>query len=132
VSNRPLGRPFVRGQSGNPGGRKRGAERRFRDVAEARVYTAKDGTEYTGLDAMAHVLLDIAYDHREGARDRLAAVSTYVDRGWGRVKQEVELSSDGAQTQAIDWSKYSVEEQAQYLELALRLGAIADDGTTEH
>lgn len=91
---------WTKGQSGNPGGRKRGVEKWFRKVAEERVYIAKDGTKYTGLDALAHVLLDIAYDHDEQARDRRAAVDSFVDRGWGKVKEQHEITGGMTPEQA--------------------------------
>jgi len=140
----PYGKGFPKGVSGNPGGRKRGAERRFRDVVESRKYTAKDGSEHTGLDALAHVLLDIAFDHEERAHSRIHAACRYVDRGWGAVKQSVQITADTqtAVTDDFDPTKMSdtqLREALGAIGTLKRLGAVAaaedapaDGGPTEH
>lgn len=137
-----IGRPFKPGETGNAGGRPRGAERRFRDVAKTRTYQAKDGTQHTGIDALAQVLLDIAFDEKEKARDRVQAACKYVDRGWGAVKQSVEITNDALQADAaeIDPKKMTdseLREAIGAIRTLKRLGVAAaqeqpGDKPTEH
>lgn len=83
---------FKPGQSGNPDGRLKGVEKRARAVIEARSYKAHDGQTYTGLEALIHLYLDIAFDETQMAKDRLKAGETAVDRGFGKVKESVEVT----------------------------------------
>ncbi len=69
-SNRNL-RPWVKGQSGNPGGRPKGIEARAREYTE---------------EALA-VLVAAMSD--PDPRTRIAAASALLDRGWGKAKQTV-------------------------------------------
>lgn len=134
---------FQPGKSGNPGGRKRGAEKRARDVVESRQYVAKDGSTYSGLDALLHVLLDIAFDQGERAHSRIHAACRYVDRGWGAVKQSVQITADAqaAGRDDLDPAKMSdsdLREALGAIGTLKRLGAVAaeadgaNDGPTEH
>lgn len=125
---------FVKGISGNPGGRKRGAERTFREVAEQRVYVAADGVEYRGIHALAHVLLDIAYSKDEQARDRARAVEMFIDRGWGKVKDTVVVES--SETPTVDWRSVPMKDREEILGAICKLQEIVGDGApdspTEH
>ena len=87
-----MGPRFVKGVSGNPGGRKKGVERRYREVVEVNEYTARNGQTYKGVDALVMVLLDIATNPAELGSYRRAAVDSIVDRGWGKVKEQHEIS----------------------------------------
>lgn len=80
------------GQSGNPGGKPKGLERRVREIV---------GPD---LDAMITALVDIALARGNmgaGAkvRDRVAAASLVLNRGWGAPKQTVVVESDQPTTE---------------------------------
>lgn len=85
---------FKPGQSGNPGGRAKGAEKTAREVAEGRSYTDAAGIIHTGAAAMVAVLLDLALDPNGKSRDRREAAVAVLDRGWGRPKQVVDIKSE--------------------------------------
>jgi hypothetical protein len=117
--------------SGNPGGRPKGVERRFREVVESRVYVAKDGTEHTGLDALANVLLDIAYDQKEQAKDRRAAVADFTDRGYGKVKDTVVI--EGAEQRPVNWRAVPESDREDMLSAVQKLLAYTEPAAdTEH
>jgi len=75
---RPIGRPFVKGQSGNP----RGRPRRDYDLAElARAHTP----------AALATLAEIMSDKSAQPSARVAAASAILDRGWGKAPQSLDL-----------------------------------------
>lgn len=69
--------PFVKGQSGNPGGRPKA----LRDVIEA----ARAHTQ----DAIA-TLASITTNPEAPEAARISAATALLDRGWGRPKQTIE------------------------------------------
>ena len=69
---RVIGRPFQPGQSGNPGGRPRGAAAIAREVCGG------------SPEKLASALLGIVEDPNARARDRIAAAAELWDRGWGK------------------------------------------------
>lgn len=74
----PKGRPFQKGQSGNPGGR----PKVIGEIRElAREYTAE----------AFETLTQIMGDEDAPAAARVAAVQTILDRGWGKPAQHVEV-----------------------------------------
>jgi hypothetical protein len=125
------------GKSGNPGGRIKGAERIARDAAEARSYTDAEGNTHTGLSALVACLIDIAFDKNEAARDRIVAASSAADRGWGKPKQAIEVTSTEQPTETRPASEMTDEEISQALDAIdtlKRLGAVAadDDAPAAH
>ena len=77
------GRPFVAGQSGNPGGRPKA----LKGVEEAaRAHTTR---------ALA-VLVEVMNSKKSPAVARNQAASILLDRGWGKPKQtqEIEVRAD--------------------------------------
>lgn len=80
---------FVKGQSGNPGGRGKGIERQFREwLAE----TTKDGK--VRLDAFLVRLEDIAL-HGEG-HQAISAMKLAFERAYGHPKQNVDMTVGSA------------------------------------
>ncbi len=113
----PGGVTFKKGQSGNPGGREKGAERRAKEAAEAREYIADDGQKYTGREALYHALLDIAFDRDEKARDRTGAIVAFLDRVDGKPKQAVSVSGevDPANLALLDALRMTPHERRAHL-----------------
>ena len=72
----PRGRPFQKGQSGNPGGRPK-------VIAEIRDL-AREQTEET-----MKVIMAIRDDTKAPAAARMAACNSLMDRGWGRPAQTI-------------------------------------------
>ena len=71
---RVVGRPFTKGQSGNPSGRARGIE------ARAREYTEE------ALQALVAAL--------HNPRERVSAAIALLDRGWGKPQVNIKSEHD--------------------------------------
>lgn len=99
---------FQPGQSGNRGGRPKGARRIAREAAEAREYTAGDGKSYRGGEAMMHVLIDIATSSTSKDRDRREAANSVLDRMWGKPAQRVDVTE--TPTSTIDFDSMTDEQ----------------------
>jgi hypothetical protein len=75
--------PFMKGQSGNPGGRARTKTEDGRTLSElAREHT----------DAAVACLVTVMKDDQAPHSAKVAASSAILDRGWGRPKQEADVS----------------------------------------
>jgi hypothetical protein len=85
---RQIGRPFLPGQSGNPGGRPKGVARTVREVCGGSPLRLAQG------------LLEIAEDPKVRPRDRIAAYSELLDRGWGKAPVFAEI--EGADPLEMD------------------------------
>ncbi len=72
----PVGRPFKKGQSGNPGGRPKA-------IAEVRAL-AREQT-----DKAVKTLISIMDNSKAADAARAAAANSLLDRGWGRPAQVV-------------------------------------------
>lgn len=84
----PEGRRFQKGQSGNPGGRPKGF---LSLMKEAQVY---------GQEALDFIV-NILRDEEKHDRLRLDAARELLDRGFGKPKQNMELSGEGLTIQVI-------------------------------
>jgi hypothetical protein len=84
----PIGRPFRPGQSGNPGGRPKGVARTVREVCGGSPLLLAQG------------LLEIAEDPGVRPRDRIAAYSELLDRGWGKAPAFADI--EGADPLELD------------------------------
>jgi Family of unknown function (DUF5681) len=69
---RRIGKPFQPGQSGNPGGRPKGAARIAREACGGSPLK------------LAQVLIEIVDDQKARPQDRISAVRELWDRGWGK------------------------------------------------
>ena len=79
--------PFVKGQSGNPGGRAKIALPDGRTLTEiAREHTPK----------AVQALVDVLGNAEASDAAKVSAATALLDRGWGRPKQDlgIELKSD--------------------------------------
>jgi hypothetical protein len=72
---------FIKGTTPNPGGRPAGVAALFRSGT-------KDGKE------VFDILIGIARDIETPAKQRIEACELILDRGWGKVAQEMKLGSD--------------------------------------
>lgn len=114
----------MKGQSGNPGGRKRGVERMFQDL----IGKLEHGDQ-KGFEALIARLAKIAFTGAD--RDSVAAIKLMFERALGHPQQEVEITGDpsaSAQTPAIDWGKVPIDLRRQLL-AALKEPAL--DGPAE-
>jgi hypothetical protein len=66
--------------SGNPSGRPKGLERRFRELVDE--------------EELPMFLLNVIRDENERTRERLEAPRIYLGRGWGKAPQVVDLSAN--------------------------------------
>jgi hypothetical protein len=119
---------FKPGQSGNPGGREKGAERRAKEALERREYIARDGQKYTGRDIPLQVLIDIATNEKEKARDRAAASIALLDRTEGKPRQAVDVTGD-VQLNSVPASALRPLTEEQLAALAVVDEGLGDDGT---
>lgn len=118
---------FKPGQSGNPGGREKGAERRAKEALERREYFARDGVRYTGREIPLQVLIDIATNEKEKARDRVAASIALLDRTEGKPRQAVDLAGD-VQVSGVPPSAMRPLTEEQLHALAIVDEGLGDDG----
>jgi hypothetical protein len=126
---------FKPGQTGNPGGRPKGLERTAREALALRVYQAKDGKTYTGDEAALQCLLDMGFDDKHNARERIAAFKEVFDRGHGKAKQAVNVTRDAAAVATMprdpaEMTDTEVREALAAIGTLKRLAVVGGD--TEH
>lgn len=78
---------FVKGKSGNPEGRRVRSEDEKKLIAAAREYT----------EEAVSVIVRVLRKSRSN-KDRLKAAEMLLDRGWGKPRQEVNLTDDEGNT----------------------------------
>jgi hypothetical protein len=76
------GNGFKPGQSGNPGGRPKGIAKTVRETCGG------------SPERLAQVLLEIAENPKGRDRDRIAACSELLDRGWGKAPAFAAMEAD--------------------------------------
>lgn len=80
--------PFVKGQSGNPGGRPK-------ELGHVRELARKHTEE------AIQTLAAIMRDKNENSRARVAAAEAILDRGWGKPTQPVAGDGDGGPLRVV-------------------------------
>lgn len=76
---RTVGRPFKKGQSGNPGGQPKGLVRLIREKTQE------------GATLVAFMLQVFEGEHDAKLADRMAAATWLSDRGFGKPAQAIEV-----------------------------------------
>lgn len=109
------GRPFKKGQSGNPGGLPK-------TVAEVRQVARQWTT------AAIDTLVEVMQDKSAPAASRVMAASTILDRGHGKAPQHVSVT----ETPLDKLDPATLAALAAALEGAEELVAGGDEGTTRH
>lgn len=92
---RGVGRPFVKGQSGNPGGRPK-VIGHVRDLARAHTEDA------------LNTLVTITQDVTAPQSARVSAAQALLDRGWGKPSQPVDGDGEGGPIKSmllVEWVK---------------------------
>lgn len=89
-STKVPGRPFAKGQSGNPGGRPKGLAKAVRD----RLDSAAESTGTTGADLLIAFWASVMADKSEDTGLRLKASQFLAERGWGKPAQFVPIEDD--------------------------------------
>lgn len=91
-AKRRPGRPFQKGQSGNPGGRPKISE----DVKEAaRAHTQK------AIETLVNVL-----DFGDSSAAKVRAAEALLNRGWGTPTQSISVDPESAPVRFVfEWSK---------------------------
>ena len=111
--------PFEPGKSGNPGGRLR------KDKAQLLVEVlAREHTE-----AALATLVQIMQDTEEKGAARVSAAIAVLDRGWGKPKQDVNLSGQ------VDVTRLDDGELAEAFRAELAgwlVGRVPRSGETSH
>lgn len=102
-----------------------------------REYTDANGIEHKGVDAAFACLLDILFNERTPPRERIAAFREWCDRGFGKAKQKVELTGDGAKSPTEskdpkDMTNEELDEALDAIRTLKRLGAVSADDVSEH
>ena len=117
IIGRPRGRPFAKGQSGNPGGRPikpKTIERRNLEH-DVRMFARDWGFE--AIDKLAALMRGVVKVQIDGKpvemlvppMAQLAAANALLDRGYGRPAQAVEMSGkDGGPIQTGELSAYDI------------------------
>lgn len=118
---RQFGRPWNKGQSGNPGGRPKGLGESVRKLV------GNDGEKL--IQALLAIAVGKAEDRKKlfGAgvrvslRDRLEAIKQLCDRGWGKPIQSIEHSGpDGGPIESTGLSAEEIAARAEALAKRLR------------
>ena len=118
-----FGKPFQPGQSGNPGGRAKGYERRIRELVAGETVEHKTRGTIPAFDAIILQAIDDAVAGDRYAREFI------TDRLCGKAKQTVEIQGDSESAPAIDWSKVPLDLRRQLL---AALKESDGDPATEH
>lgn len=114
----PRGRPFQKGQSGNPGGR----PRKFGVISEFLDSLVKEGTDKTHRDMILKAWFTTAIDRTH--RDHMHGVELFMAYDVGRPVERTELSGPDGDPLKIEEYK---ARQGDAIERLKRMGEAQDD-----
>lgn len=111
MAEMPLGTPFKKGISGNPGGRSTAMRLRHRELARYISEGTQDGK------LIVDVLIGIVTNPLSEPRDRMAAGGMLLDRCHGKTVLPIDLrvDSEAPPEIAIDWSAVPLDKRIKLL-----------------
>lgn len=122
---------WVKGQSGNPGGRAKGIERVVREIVAAQKAVDPENGASDGWAQITLRLFELVMGkHGATPRDSIAAAKLLYERAYGQPKQHVKIE-DGAAAGEPDWSALTVEQRRTLLDVYSRIGVV-EPNDVEH
>lgn len=94
MPNKVPGRPFVKGQSANPGGRPKGINAAVRALVGDNGEKLIEGLYAVAFAKPAELKKLFGVPLKVGTKDRIAAMTVLLERGFGKALQEITTPTD--------------------------------------
>lgn len=104
--------PFVKGQSGNPAGRKPGTG--YTDPVKKIIHDVKHLAKEASIDAI-NTLVEVMKDKTSPPSARVTAAQAVLDRGWGKPTQTIEATVNHVDQMGYDELREYIAREAAEL-----------------